>query len=58
MKDFLLGFKFRFIKKHAPTHLDHWNEDDDHINFYFPNGNSSRMIKPLWLKIIEKIVYK
>ena len=62
IKDFLLGYKLRFIKRNAPEIVTHWNEDNKSITFhrtYLFDENIKPIIvrKPLWLRIIEFIVY-
>lgn len=62
VKDFLLGCKLRFIKRNAPDVFDNWNETNKTFTFYLTHSfdeNIKPIIvrKPLWLRIIEIIVY-
>ena len=62
VKDFLLGYKLRFIKRNAPDVFDNWNETNKTFTFYLTHSfdeNIKPLIvkKPLWLRIIEIIVY-
>lgn len=57
MKDFLLKFKLKFIRKNAPNEFTHWNESKYHLKFYSHERNSIIIKKPLWLIAIEFIVY-
>lgn len=62
VKDFLLGYKLRFIKRNAPDVFDNWNETNKIFTFYLTHSfdeNIKPIIirKPLWLRIIEIIVY-
>ncbi len=62
VKSFLLGYKLKFIKRVAPDVVDNWNETNKTFTFYQTHSfdeNIKPIIvrKPLWLRIIEIIVY-
>lgn len=57
MKNTLLKIKRDFILKNAPQAVTHWNEDKDKITFFEINAEAVEVKKPLWLKLIELIIY-
>lgn len=58
IKNYLLGFKLKFIRKNAPEQFTHWNENKKSLTFYSFTAQPVVIKKPLWLRCIEIIVYK
>ena len=57
MKNNLLAIKRKFILNNAPSGVSHWNEDKNKITFFEINADPVEIKKPVWLKVIELLVY-
>lgn len=62
-KKSLLGYKLSFIKRIAPEMVTHWNETNKTFTFYQTHSfgeNIEPVVikKPIWLRVIEKFIYR